>query len=71
MQIGYYYLGFVTGWIVTNYNLPPPPKKKDSHKALEWYRRGGFSTQVKTEDEQVQESSEEVIPDTIIQDTTY
>ena len=44
---------------------------KDSHKAEEWYRRGGWSNHVKTEDEQVQESSEEVIPDTLIQDTTY
>ena len=44
---------------------------KDSYKAEEWFRRAGISYEVKTEDEQVQESSEEVIPDTIVQDTTY
>ena len=34
---------------------------KDSYKAEEWYRRGGCSIEIKVEDEQVQESSEEVI----------
>jgi hypothetical protein len=36
---------------------------KDSSKAEEWYRRAGLFYEVKVEDEQVQESSEEVIPD--------
>lgn len=61
----------MTVWIVAYYNLPPPPKKKDSYKAEEWYRRSGISYEVKVEDEQVQESSEEAILDTIVQDTTY
>ena len=34
---------------------------KDSYKAEEWYRRGGWPIEFKVEDEQVQESSEDVI----------